>query len=264
MKNNNNKKNQTSLRWLLVLYNSKCIDKTKTHVLFWHLLAQLSSSCSSRACVSQTLLMANQNDRSEESRQHPRRGGNNRRGNGGGGGASSLNNGQKKRPQRGMGVEQLERLRMQEQRNQQMTEMSFGHHHHYPPPPPSPYFYPNPFQHSPDHPIPSVPVMHGPYRVPGGLFGFEPGLIHHNPTHENVVPPAYGSGHGFMDPPPPPPPPYLPYTSKELPSIPIHHLPDPTEYHYKVSLFLKKINLIKYKKKKLDHGLLSKYWSQYF
>lgn len=93
--------------------------------------------------------------------------------------------GQKKKPpQRGMGVAQLERLRLQE-RWKKMTEM----------PPLDSLSIHNNFQYqSTTHsvlpePIPSVPVMHGAgnYGVPivagGGLLGLDEGMVMHKVGH---------------------------------------------------------------------------------
>ncbi|KAK4852444.1 hypothetical protein QYF36_024206 [Acer negundo] len=90
---------------------------------------------------------------------------------------------QKKKPQRGMGVAQLERLRLQEG-FKKMTEMP-------PPPPPPPlyqYYSSNNQRHFPlPEPIPSVPVMYaaGHYGVPsvasaGGfmMMGLDQGLVY--------------------------------------------------------------------------------------
>ncbi|KAK3199296.1 hypothetical protein Dsin_022711 [Dipteronia sinensis] len=130
---------------------------------------------------------------------------------------SSSSSTQKKKPQRGMGVAQLERLRLQEG-FKKMTQMP-------PPPPPPPppsnlnlqtqfhhyQYYSNNHHHHHHHfplpePIPSVPVMYaaGHYGVPsaasavgyGGGFmmmGLEQGLVYQK--HGNG-----GSGHFSMDP----------------------------------------------------------------
>ncbi|KAK2639272.1 hypothetical protein Ddye_027067 [Dipteronia dyeriana] len=126
---------------------------------------------------------------------------------------SSSSSTQKKKPQRGMGVAQLEKLRLQEG-FKKMTEIP-------PPPPPPPpsnlnlqaqfhhyqYYSNNHHHHFPlPEPIPSVPVMYaaGHYGVPsaasavgyGGGFmmmGLDQGLVYQR--HGNG-----GSGHFSMDP----------------------------------------------------------------